>query len=643
MALLPAKRSHRILIVVAVLTAVGGSYWYQINRPITDPTLEGMAPRETPVQHNQSLDSDRSVFWGDLHIHTSFSSDAFTMGVRALPDDVYRFAKGETIHHGAGYHITIARPLDFAAVTDHAEYLGQARLSDLDVPTTRQALGDLLRTADRLSVTQSWWEIMSLIRDNGFKLTLDGSNADINRSAWQTIVDSAEEHNVPGSFTTFPAWEWSADAGDVGTHLHRNVIYGSDDVPALPFSALDGPTPPDLWRFLRAEREQGRSVLAIPHNPNLSEGLAYRVVDENGNRIPELSPADRSELEPISEILQIKGASETHPLLSSLDEFADFEIAGTVPGRPMTLENVKGGYARDALRTGISLSHSEGFNPLTFGVIGASDSHNASSPSEEWNYTGKLPMMDGSAGLRTGAAGLGLDKMTPARAWGSGGLAGVWAEANTRQALFAAMQRRETFATSGPRIVLRMFGDWGFELSDLATNDDLAKLESIGTPMGGELSGHPEEAQPTFLVFAERDPMSANLDRIQIIKGWVDNEGQNHERIIDVAWSGERIPDPKTGRVGPIGSTVDPAAASYSNSIGSPQLRGFWRDENFSPDQQAFYYARVLEIPTPRWSTYDAKRLGTEPMDPVSIQERAIGSAIWYQPAVGTSAEVNRQ
>ena len=640
MALLPAKRSHRILIVVAAMAAIAYGYWHQITRPIADPTLEGMAVAEEAVPHNRDLDSYRSVFWGDLHIHTSFSSDAFTMGVRAVPDDVYRFAKGETIRHGAGYDITIARPLDFAAVTDHAEYLGQARLSDLDVPTTRQALGDLLRTADRLSVTQSWWEIMSLIRDNGFKLTLDGSDADINRSAWQTIVDSAEAHNEPDVFTTFPAWEWSADAGDVGTHLHRNVIYGSSDVPDLPFSALDGPTPPDLWRFLRAERELGRTVLAIPHNPNLSEGLAYRVLDDSGNRISELSPADRSELEPISEILQIKGASETHPLLSSLDEFADFEIAGTVPGRPMTLENVKGGYARDALRTGISLSHSEGFNPLKFGVIGASDSHNASSPSEESSYTGKLPMMDGSAGLRTGAAGLGLDKMTPARAWGSGGLAGVWAAKNTRKALFEAMQRRETFATSGPRIVLRMFGNWRFEPTDLGETMNLTLAEAYGIPMGGQLPSRPDDTEPTFLVFAERDPMSANLDRIQIIKGWVDDEGQSHERIIDVAWSGERVPDPETGRVGPVGSTVDPVTATYSNSIGSPQLKGFWRDDDFSPDQQAFYYARVLEIPTPRWSTYDAKRLGIEPMDPVSIQERAIGSAIWYQPAIEDSAEV---
>ena len=304
------------------------------------------------------------VYWGDLHIHTSLSSDAFTMGVRAVPDDVYRFSKGQTIRHGAGYPVTISRPLDFAAVTDHAEYLGQARLSGLDVPTTRQRLGDLLADENRLTVTQSWWEIMSLIRDNGFKLTLEGVDSAINRSAWQEIVAAAEQHYEPGVFTTFPGWEWSADAGDVGTHLHRNVIYGSSDLPGMPFSSIDGETPPELWTFLRSEREKGRRVMAIPHNPNLSEGLAYRVASETGERIDRLSPEDRSDLEPISEILQIKGSSETHPLLSSLDEFADFEIAGTVPGREMTLTSVKGGYARDALRSGISMAHNEGFNPL---------------------------------------------------------------------------------------------------------------------------------------------------------------------------------------------------------------------------------------------------------------------------------------
>jgi len=636
----------RVLVIAALILSFA---IYQSLIPIDDPSLDGPDNSVTLSDNTdefgmaqsatRSTGGERRVFWGDLHIHTSLSSDAFTMGVRAVPDDVYRFAKGETLKHGAGYPVTITRPLDFAAVTDHAEYLGQAKLSGLDVPTTRQSLSDILRRENRLTVTQSWWEIMSLIRENGFKLTLSGVDADINRAAWVEIVAASERHNQPGVFTTFPGWEWSADAGDVGTHLHRNVIYGSDDLPSIPFSSIDGPTPPDLWVFLRGERESGRRVMAIPHNPNLSEGLAYRITDDDGKRIELVSPPDRSDLEPISEILQIKGSSETHPLLSSLDEFADFEIAGTVPGREVTLTSVKGAYARDALRSGISMAHSEGFNPLKFGVIGSSDSHNATSPSDEKGYTGKLPMMDGSAGLRTGAAGLGLDKMTPARKWGSGGLAAVWAPENTREALFDAMQRRETFATSGPRIVVSLFAGWGFPEGTAASANFDAIARENGVPMGSslpEMSGSDSDDRnpptPQFVVVAERDPIGANLDRIQMIKGWVDSTGQSHERIYDLAWSDGRRVQPDTGRLEEVGSTVDPSTASYENSIGAPQLRAQWSDPDFDSDQEAFYYVRVLEIPTPRWSTYDAVQLDMEPMAPVAIQERAISSAIWYRP-----------
>jgi hypothetical protein len=622
-----------------VLALVLSYLTYQLLRPIDDPSLDGPRVTVAPVPNSDGVEASQSVvaetrqvFWGDLHIHTSLSSDAFTMGVRAVPDDVYRFAKGETLTHGAGYPVTITRALDFAAVTDHAEYLGQAKLSDLDVPTTRQPLSDILRRENRLTVTRSWWEIMSLIRDNGFKLTLEGVDADINRMAWEEIIAAAERHNAPGVFTTFAGWEWSADAGDVGTHLHRNVIYGGGGLPDIPFSAIDGPTPPELWAFLRAERALGRRVMAIPHNPNLSEGLAYRIADETGKRLELLSPVDRSELEPLSEILQIKGSSETHPLLSSLDEFADFEIAGTVPGRDITLTSVKGAYARDALRSGLSMSHTEGFNPLKFGVIGSSDSHNATSPSDEKGYTGKLPMMDGSAGLRTGAAGLGLEKLTPARKWGSGGLAGVWAPENTREALFDAMQRRETFATSGSRIVLSVFAGWNFPNQTATSPNFDAIARDKGVPMGSTLVASGENEAPEFVVVAERDPMGANLDRIQMIKGWVDAKGESHERIYDLAWSGDRVIDSVTKRLSPVGSTVNAAAATFDNSIGSPQLRAQWKDPDFDARQEAFYYARVLEIPTPRWSTYDAVQLGTEPMAPVSIQERAISSAIWYQP-----------
>jgi len=587
----------------------------------------------------------KQLYWGDLHIHTALSSDAYAMGVRALPDDVYRFARGETIEHGAGYPVTIGRPLDFVAVTDHAEFLGQARLANLSMPTTRQSLSTLLREASRLDVTKAWLETMALIRENGFKLSLDGVDAGVNRQAWDMSVAAAEAHNRPGEFTTFIGWEWSATNGDdVSTHLHRNVIYGDSDVPELPFSALDGADPPALWAFLREERKEGRKVMAIPHNANLSAGGMYRLFDDMGQPISELATADRATLEPISEILQVKGASETHPILSALDEFAGFEIANVVPGREATLETAVGSYARDGLLQGLSVMEQSGSNPLEFGFIGSSDSHNASSSTDEDRYTGKLPMMDGSAGLRTGEAGIGLRYLTPATQWGSGGLAAVWAPENTRQHIFEALAQRETYATSGPRIGLRMFGGWDLNQTDDAAGNLIDRLEEQAVPMGGRLTPLPsEEIAPSFFVLASRDPVGANLDRIQIIKGWIDKSGTPQERVINVAWSDGRSADPQTGVLAPLASTVNLGEASYTNTIGAGSLRGWWHDAEFDPERPAFYYARVLEIPTPRWSTYDARRLAIPPLDPAVIQERAIGSPIWYVPDRAARATVGRE
>ncbi len=352
-----------------------------------------------------------------------------------------------------------------------------------------------------------------------------------------------------------------------------------------------------------------------------------------GQPISELAAIDRATLEPIGEILQVKGASETHPILSALDEFAGFEIANVVPGREATLETAVGSYARDGLLQGLSVMEQSGFNPLEFGFIGSSDSHNASSSTDEDSYTGKLPMMDGSAGLRTGEAGIGLRYLTPATQWGSGGLAAVWASGNTRQRIFDALAQRETYATSGPRIGLRMFGGWDLNETQGLAGNVIERLEEKAVPMGGRLIAMPSEAiAPSFFVFASRDPVGANLDRIQIIKGWIDESGAPQERVINVAWSDGRSVDPETGVLAPLVSTVNLEDASYANTIGAGSLRGWWQDAEFDPERPAFYYARVLEIPTPRWSTYDAERLGIPPMDPAVIQERAIGSPIWYVP-----------
>jgi hypothetical protein len=612
-------------------------------QPAFDPALAVKPQPKSAVDY----DANRNLFFGDLHVHTSLSTDAYVFGVRSLPEDVYTFARGGTIEHGAGYPIRIARQLDFVAVTDHAEYMGQARLANLDVPTTRRPLRELLLDGSRLSITLAWAKSTAFISTSGFGYGVDQRDPAVNLAAWQMTIDAAQKHNEPGVFTAFIGYEWSAFAGSPAVHIHRNVIYRSENVSELPFSYLDSDRPEDLWAFLQQENDAGRTAFAIPHNANLSEGNMYRAVNSDGKPITAEYAAMRSRYEPLSEILQVKGSSETHPLLSSLDEFADFEIASVLPTMgEIDMDTIRGSYARDALRLGLQMSHKEGFNPFDFGVIGASDSHNASSPSDENNYTGKLPMLDGSAGLRTDKATVLPKGATPVTRWSSGGLAGVWAQENTRESLFDALRRKETFATSGPRISVRFFGGWMYDESLLNSPDLVAQAYASGVPMGGRLLAAPTGKRPTFPLVAMKDPEGANLDRVQIIKAWVDAQGDSHEKIFDVAASGGRMPvsagataagATATGEISastlpPVGNTVDIATASYTNTIGAATLSTVWTDPEFDATQPALYYARVLEIPTPRWSTFDAKTLGVEPMSPATLQERAITSAIWYTP-----------
>ncbi len=416
---------------------------------LEDPSLQRTVATAgaAVVQTKQAVpfEKNKQVLFGDLHIHTGLSTDAYIMGVRSVPEDVYRFAKGHPIPHGAGYNIQITRPLDFAAVTDHAEYLGQARLAKLEIPTTEQPLSELLRNGNTWEITLAWFRSNGLINDNGFSPAGTAVDKTINRSAWQTTIDAAQQHYQPGVFTSFIAYEWSADAGDLTAHMHRNVIYRGTNVAELPFSSLDSHRPEDLWAFLEKQNQQGKTAFAIPHNANFSRGNMYAPRDSEGKALTAQYAEMRNRYEPVSEILQIKGSSETHPLLSSEDEFANFAILGEslFTGKE-TMETIKGSYTRDALRVGMELSHSEGFNPFKFGVIGSSDSHNASSPSEENNYTGKLPMLDGSAGLRTDQALRLPEGINPVTRWGSGGLAAVWAEENTRESIFDALGRKET-------------------------------------------------------------------------------------------------------------------------------------------------------------------------------------------------------
>jgi hypothetical protein len=598
--------------------------------PVDDPGLFPEFDAETaiqpPVKEATEYNPERNLYWGDLHIHTSFSTDAYTNGVRATPDDAWTFVRGGEIEHPAGYAIRLQQPLDFAAVTDHSEYMGVLRATSPDLALNRRSLRVRLLGDGPLAYT---WMVFREMLDFDLENAIVDGWEDITRATWQEVVASAERHNDPGRFTAFVGYEWTSMPEE--RNLHRNVIYRSATVPELPFSSVDSEDPRDLWTALEQQRARGMDVFAIPHNGNVSDGRMYDRVTFDGAPMDRDYAERRLRNEPVSEIFQIKGSSETHPLLSTEDEFAGFEIYDTQLAANQDASRPGGSYIRDALRAGLEMSHAEDFNPYRFGVIGSSDGHDASAPVEESSFHGKLPMFDGSAALRLRKALWLPEDMPGGRRWSAAGLAAVWAEENTRHALFDAMQRKETYATSGPRIAVRFFGGWGYAADLLQREDWIAQAQRTGVPMGSDLPAGDGKA-PRFAVWAIRDPDSGNLDRVQIVKGWTDAAGNSREKVFDVVWSGNRAIDPDSGKLPPVGNTVDPANASYRNTFGSEQLATVWTDPEFEPGQEAFYYARVIEIPTPRWTTYDAVTLGIPAPQPASLQERAVTSAIWYRP-----------
>jgi cytochrome c553 len=566
----------------------------------------------------------RRALFGDLHVHTRFSVDAFVFGAVGLPDDAYRFGKGEPIPHASGKAIRIDRPLDFMAVTDHAEYMGVfVRMANPQDPLSQLTLARELHSDDPEAVARAGGKIRDSIFSN--RPIPELIRDETITSVWQEIIDTAERHYEPGHFTTFIAFEWTATPD--GANLHRNVVFrgGPDRVPPRPFSAQSSPEPADLWDYLEQARLSGDDVIAIPHNSNLSDGRMFPTVEG----MQKAEAARRAANEPLAEIVQIKGSSETHPILSPTDEWSDFELLQELMFGANRDGAVRGSYLREAYLNGLVIDQRLGVNPYRFGLIGSTDSHNASTPVDEGHYTGKLGRGDATPESRRSGTTITPEIIK----YSAAGLAGVWAEENARESIFAALRRGETFGTSGPRIRLRLFAGWDLAADVLDEQHRMASAYAHATPMGGELAGRPGDSKPTLVVHATRDPDGAPLDRLQIIKGWLEN-GEPREALVDVACSDGAAPDAKSHRCPPSGARVNLDDCSVSADRGDAELGAIWADPDFHPETPAFYYARVLENPTCRWSTWDALRMGWELSDavPPIIQERAWSSPIWYDP-----------
>ena len=580
----------------------------------------------------------RNAYFGELHVHTKHSFDAYVFGVRENPDAAYRYAKGEAISHPSGYQIQLGGgPLDFQAVTDHAFYLGiMPALAD---ETSSIYDSDIGREIRGLGPLQAFFRAQEAIAAGELDAVDD---PDIRRSAWADIVAAAERHNDPGRFTTFIGYEYTSATDEQG-NLHRNVIFRGSSVPDLPFSRLDSQDPEGLWNWLDDRRAQGMDAIAIPHNSNGSNGAMFQLTRFDGSPMTAEYVEQRLRNEPIIELSQVKGTSEVHPLLSPNDEWADFEI---MPYRVATdlYSEPRGSYAREALGNGLVMEDATGLNPFRFGFLAASDSHNAGGSFEEDDYAGKVGAADGTPQRR---GSVPLDQPNPDGSryaenqslptFGAAGLAGVWAEQNTRESLFNAMKRKETFATSGPRIRVRFFAGFDYETGLAGQAGALERAYDGGVPMGGDLLAQ-DERPPTFLLWAARDPDSAPLQRLQIIKVFAD-DGAAGERVFDVACSDGLEVDPTTHRCPDNGATVDLTDCSTSDGVGAQALIQQWVDPTFVPEQRSAYYLRVLENPTCRWSTWDAIRAGVEPREGLAktIQERAWSSPIWYVPVRAAS------
>jgi hypothetical protein len=573
----------------------------------------------------------RNVYFGEEHLHTMNSPDAFVIGTRGSWEDAYNWAMGNEITLSTtGEKIKKSTPYDFIAITDHAEYFGvMPSLIDKDSPLYETELGKKMRdpNAKPSDPDSAINQILgSLVSGNAMQ---EFVSPELSTSNWQRYVETANKFNQPGKFTTLVAWEWTSIPN--GRNMHRNVFF-RDKFPEAPFTAFDSIYPEDLWTFQEVQRGIGRDNLAIPHNANVSDGWMFSPNKFLGGPMDARSAERQNANEPLMEIIQTKGQSDTHPLMSPNDEFAEFELFPNMINVGMPSQ-IKYGYMRQGLVEGMIHEDKLGANPFKYGIVAGSDSHAAYSPNEEFNFHGTHALLDDTPKKRLNPKKNASGDV--AAAVGSAGVTAVWAEENTREALFDAMKAKETYGTSGPLIRLRFFGGWGYP-SDLHLDEAFVqKAYDGGVPMGSDLPAKASDA-PTFVVWALKDPESGNLDRVQIIKGFINKWGRADEKIYDVVWSDEdkRQIDKATGKLPPVGNTVDIKTATYTNDIGATQLRAVWTDPDFDPAQRAVYYVRVLEIPTPRWSTYDAAKLGVPPLEdvPATLQERAWSSPIWYTP-----------
>ncbi len=605
-----------------------------------------------------SANNNTQLYWGDTHLHTSYSFDAFlNKNQSADPDTAYRWAKGQpVIHPYTRAKVQIGTPLDFLVVSDHAEGMGLMRA----IKNETQELEELgffasiyrwlalksIRTAQKDGTGMDIFNgfLPTKAQNPGSDPVADPANTHYDTvlgnpdkttvTAWGEIVDAAERHNQPGKFTAILGWEWSSVP--TGANLHRVVFTPNGAEQAaqyMPYGSDQSQYPEDLWAWLdKTSKESGSEFIAIPHNSNVSKGYMFPEVTLKGQPITVNYAQTRMAWEPVVEVTQIKGDSETHPQLSPNDEFADFENYGFyLQKTPEKAKFTKGDFVRSGLKRGLEIEEKIGVNPYKFGVIGSTDSHTGLSSAEEDNFWGKFAHDSTPQTKRKDIIG-----GTKATGWNmsASGLAAVWATENTRQGIFDAFKRREVYATSGPRIQVRMFAGWGFDDKALQAENMAHYGYQQGVPMGGDLARpHNSNKKIEFLIRATKDPVGANLDRVQVVKGWLDNKGMSHEKVFNVAWSDKRMLD-KTGKLTAVGDTVSREDASYTNTIGSTELATIWKDPEFNQNQRAFYYVRVLQIPTPRHSLYDgiALQMGAPEEGPAVIQERAYTSSVWYTP-----------